>query len=76
VFLDEVYDHPSPYTPRLNRYAPEKKRPATLAQEFIRDMLEVTGAGRARDFEGIRDHAIPAGGGKARDGDQDEEKGS
>ena len=76
MFLDEVYDHPSPYTPRLNRYAPEKKRPATLAQEFIRDMLEVTGAGRARYFEGIRYHAIPAGGGKARDGDQDEEKGS
>jgi integrase/recombinase XerD len=58
AFLDEVYDHPSPYTARLNRYAPEKKRPATLAQEFIKDMLEVTGGGRARDFEDIRDHAI------------------
>jgi integrase/recombinase XerD len=58
AFLDEVYDHPSPYTARLNRYAPEKKRPATLAEEFIKDMLEVTGGGRARDFEGVRDHAI------------------
>ncbi len=57
-FLDEVYDHPNPYTARLNRYAPEKKRPATLAEDFIKDMLEVTGGGRARDFEGIRDHAI------------------
>jgi integrase/recombinase XerD len=58
AFLDEVYDHQSPYTARLNRYAPEKKRPATLAEEFIKDMLEVTGGGRDRDFEGIRDHAI------------------
>lgn len=57
-FLDEVHDHPNPYTARLNRYAPEKKRPATLAEDFIKDMLEVTGGGRARDFEGIRDHAI------------------
>lgn len=58
AFLDEVYDYPTPYGPRLNRYAPEKKRPATLAQDFIKDMLEVTGNGRARDFESIRDHAI------------------
>ena len=58
AFLDEVYDHPNPYSARLNRYAPEKKRPATLAEDFIKDMLEVTGGGRARDFEGIRDHAI------------------
>lgn len=58
AFLDEVYDHPNPYSARLNRYAPEKKRSATLAEEFIKDMLEVTGGGRARDFEGIRDHAI------------------
>ena len=58
AFLDEVYDHPSPYTARLNRYAPEKKRPATLAGEFIKDMLEVTGGGRARGFEDVRDHAI------------------
>jgi integrase/recombinase XerD len=35
AFLDEAYDHPNPYTARLNRYAPSKKRPATLAQEFI-----------------------------------------
>ena len=58
AFLDEVYDHPNPYTARLNRYTPEKKRPATLAGEFIKDLLEVTGGGRARDFEDIRDHAI------------------
>jgi hypothetical protein len=29
-----------------------------LAEEFIRDLLELTGGGRARDFENIRDHAI------------------
>jgi integrase/recombinase XerD len=58
AFLDEVYDHPSPYTDRLDRYAPAKKRPATLDEEFIREMLMLTGDGRARDFENIRDHAI------------------
>jgi integrase/recombinase XerD len=58
AWLDRDYDHPSPYTDRLHRYAPEKKRPATLAEEFIKDMLELTGGGRARDFEGVRDHAI------------------
>jgi hypothetical protein len=57
-WLDQEYNHPSPYTDRLHRYAPAKKRPATLAEEFIRDLLELTGGGRARDFEDIRDHAI------------------
>jgi integrase/recombinase XerD len=45
-WLDEVYDHPNPYTARLNRYAPTKKRPATLAEEFIKDMLEGPVVGR------------------------------
>jgi site-specific recombinase XerD len=58
VWLDETYDHPNPYTARLNRYAPVKKRPATLAEEFIKDMLDVTGGGKARSFEDVRDHAI------------------
>jgi integrase/recombinase XerD len=58
AWLEEAYDHPTPYTARLNRYAPTKKRPATLAEEFITDMLEVTGGGRARSFEDVRDHAI------------------
>jgi len=57
-WLDEAYSHPSPYSERLHRYAPEKKRPATLAEEFIKDMFEVTGGGRAREFEDVRDHAI------------------
>lgn len=58
AWLDEVYDHPNPYTARLNRYAPVKKRPATLAEEFIKDMLEVAGkrdhsrtCGTTRSFE-------------------------
>ena len=38
--------------------APAKKRPSTLAQEFIADLLEVTGGGRARRFEDVRDHAM------------------
>jgi site-specific recombinase XerD len=35
-----------------------KKRPSTLAQEFIADLLEVTGGGRARSFHDVRDHAM------------------
>jgi integrase/recombinase XerD len=35
-----------------------KGRPKTLGEEFIDDLLEVTGSGRARDFETARDHAI------------------
>jgi hypothetical protein len=58
AWLEEVYDHPNPYSAGLNRYAPAKRRPATLAEEFINDLLEITGGGRARGFEDIRDHAI------------------
>jgi hypothetical protein len=32
--------------------------PATLDQEFIKDLFKVTGDGKAKDFEDIRDHAI------------------
>jgi integrase/recombinase XerD len=42
----------------LNRYAPPKGRPKTLAGSFIDELLEVTGGGRKRDFETARDHAI------------------
>jgi integrase/recombinase XerD len=45
-WLEDAYGHPSPYTGRLHRYAPAKRRPATLAEEFIRDLLELTGGGR------------------------------
>ncbi len=58
TWLEEADDHPHPYTGRLNRYAPAKKRAATLSEEFIKDVLEVTGGGRARSFEDVRDHAI------------------
>jgi site-specific recombinase XerD len=58
TWLEEAYGHPHPYTATLHRYAPLKKRPSTLAQEFIRDLLEVTGGGRARRFEDTRDHAM------------------
>ncbi len=37
--------------------APVKVRPSTLAADFIRDLLAATGGGRARVFEGARDHA-------------------
>ena len=42
----------------LNRYAEVKGRPKTLAADFIDDLPEVTGGGKARDFETARDHAI------------------
>jgi site-specific recombinase XerD len=57
-FLQRERGHPSPYTDALNRYAEVKGRPKTLGTEFIDDLLEVTGSGRARDFGTARDHAI------------------
>jgi integrase/recombinase XerD len=58
TWLQEVYGHPHPYTAALNRYAPQQKRPSTLDEQFIKDMLAVTGGGKARSFEDARDHAI------------------
>ncbi|HTU77047.1 MAG TPA: hypothetical protein VMG38_26355 [Trebonia sp.] len=58
TWLETVYDVPSPYTAKLQKYAPPKAQPSTLSDEFIADLLEVTGSGRARTFEDIRDHAI------------------
>jgi hypothetical protein len=40
------------------RYAPVKGRPSTLSGGFIKDLLEVTGGGKARDFWNARDHAM------------------
>jgi len=58
TWLSAEYAHPHPYTDTLIRYAPVRTRPSTLASEFIKDLLEVTGGGRARDFENARDHAM------------------
>jgi integrase/recombinase XerD len=58
-FLQHERGFASPYSgDGLNRYAPVKGRPKTLSGVFIDDLLEVTGGGRARDFESSRDHAI------------------
>ncbi|NEB63509.1 site-specific integrase [Streptomyces diastaticus] len=61
-WLEGEYDHANPYDDaRLQRYAhPEDVRPTTLSDEFIRDLLQVTGGGnpRIRAFEKVRDHAI------------------
>ncbi|MET9350157.1 tyrosine-type recombinase/integrase [Streptomyces termitum] len=61
-WLSDEYDHPSPYDdPRLQRYAhPTDVRPTTLSEEFIHDLLQITGGGnpRVRAFEKVRDHAI------------------
>jgi hypothetical protein len=42
----------------LNRYTPVKGRPKTFSADFIDELLEVTGSGRARDFETAREDAI------------------
>jgi site-specific recombinase XerD len=58
-YLEHERGSASPYrSDALNRYAPVKGRPKTLADDFIDELLEVTGGGRARDFETARDHAI------------------
>ena len=58
-YLARETGHPHPYTDALHRYSEQKqRRPATLSADFIQDLLEVTGNGRARDFEGARDHAM------------------
>jgi integrase/recombinase XerD len=54
----KAYGHPDPWNGGLVRYGPGKNRPSTLAEEFIRDLLVVTGGGRATSFEDARDHAI------------------
>jgi DNA-binding SARP family transcriptional activator len=56
--LPREYEHPHPYTADLNRYAEVKGRPKTLAADFVSELLEVTGGGKARDFEDTRDYAI------------------
>jgi len=57
-YLRREYGHPSPYAAGLNRYAEVRGRPKTLSPSFVDDLLEVTGGGKARDFETARDHAI------------------
>jgi site-specific recombinase XerD len=53
------YGHADPWVgEHLVRYGPVKSRPSTLAEEFIRDMLAVTGGGKAKSFIDVRDHAI------------------
>ena len=57
-YLQREYGHHTPYTAGLNRYAEVSGRPKTLSPSFVDDLLEVTGGGKARDFETARDHAI------------------
>jgi hypothetical protein len=58
-YLEHEHGFTNPYRgDGLNRYSPMKGRPKTLADDFIDELLEVTGGCRARDFEKARDHAI------------------
>jgi site-specific recombinase XerD len=56
TWLEKEYGHPHPYKDAdLNRYRPPENKPATLAGEFLEDLLRVTsGPG----FGNRRDHAI------------------
>jgi integrase/recombinase XerD len=58
TWLEAEYDHPHPYTDELSRYAPSAGRPSTLSADFIRDLLAVTGGGRGKVFQDVRDHAL------------------
>ncbi len=58
TWLEGAYGHPHPYTDALVRYAPVQGRPSTLSGDFIKNLLEVTGGGKARDFRSARDHAM------------------
>jgi len=58
TWLEADYGHPHPYTDDLSRYAATEGSPSTLSLDFIKDLLEVTGGGKAKDFAGIRDHAL------------------
>lgn len=59
-WLAEELDVPDPWRdPKFRRYAaPKVGKPKTLSEDFIADVLTVTGNGRAKDFETVRDHAI------------------
>jgi site-specific recombinase XerD len=57
-YLQREHGHPSPHCEALNRYAEVKGRPKTLGADFVEELLEITGGGKARDFETARDHAI------------------
>jgi integrase/recombinase XerD len=57
-WLETTHGHPDPWTDDLVRYSPVKSRPSTLAEEFIRDLLEVTGGGKGKSFADARDHAM------------------
>ncbi len=54
-WLATRYAHPDPWaSPELVRYGPVKSRPSTLAEDFIRDLLEVTGRSRGRRWRSAR----------------------
>ena len=54
------YDHPDPWSGDLVRYGPVKSRPSTLAEDFIRDLLEVTvGLSRRRSLTCARPRDDP-----------------
>jgi site-specific recombinase XerD len=57
-WLAKKYGHPDPWTPDLVRYGPVMSRPSTLAEEFIDDLLKITGGGKATSFADARDHAM------------------
>lgn len=60
------YGHPDPWTDDMVRYGPVKSRPSTLAEDFIRDLLEVTGGGKATSFAPIGPECVRSEPGRCR----------
>jgi len=62
TWLENEFDHPNPWhDKRFQKYAaPQQGKPKTLSEDFVKDVLTVTGGGspRVRDFETVRDHAL------------------
>ncbi len=60
TWLKAVYDVPSPYTAELQKYTPPKAQPSTLFNQFIADLLEVTGSGRSRIWDACATEPVAA----------------
>lgn len=59
-YLEDEYGVTNPYRDRkLQHYSPPKEaKPKTLSTDFVKDLLKVTGGGKAKDFALARDYAI------------------
>ncbi|MFE9309744.1 tyrosine-type recombinase/integrase [Streptomyces sp. NPDC006706] len=59
-YLEEEYGVDNPFRDRkLQHYSPPKEsKPKTLSSDFVKDLLKITGSGKAKEFAMARDYAI------------------